>query len=171
MTQPEVQSSLVGSFEPSVWCFLFVTLFNLQGTRRVRRNVTILANFISFVKHFFQKFFDARSVYRSSNFFSLPQAFRFVKHFFEKFLRKTFSLFRGNFLSLPHSLLFVNCFFDLVFQPARRAVSSATALIEYQIPYHLSIPFFDLFHFFNTRHSPGLSLCFSPENRVGKPWL
>ena len=24
----------VGSFEPSVWCFSFVTLFNLQGTRR-----------------------------------------------------------------------------------------------------------------------------------------
>ena len=143
---------MVGSFEPSVWCFLFVTLFNLQGTRRVRRNVTILANFISFVKHFFQKFFDARSVYRSSNFFSLPQAFRFVKYFFEKFLKKTFSLVCGNFLSLPHCLLFVNCFFRgfsiSFFQPARGAVSSATALIEYQIPRLLSIPFFDLFQFF-----------------------
>ena len=40
----------------SVWCFLFVTLFNLQGTRRSRRNIAILANFISFVKNFFQKF-------------------------------------------------------------------------------------------------------------------
>ena len=47
---------MVGSFEPSVWCFLFVTLFNLQGTRRSRRNIAIILNFISFVKHFFQSF-------------------------------------------------------------------------------------------------------------------
>ena len=35
------------------WCFLFVTLFNLQGTRRYLRNVAILSDFPAFVKHFF----------------------------------------------------------------------------------------------------------------------
>ena len=44
------------SLEASVWCFLFVTLFNLQGTRRFRRNSAILTAFISLVKYFFQSF-------------------------------------------------------------------------------------------------------------------
>ena len=38
------------------WCFLFVTLFNLQGTRRYLRNVAILSDFPAFVKHFFLLF-------------------------------------------------------------------------------------------------------------------
>ena len=40
----------------SVWCFLFVTLFNLQGTRHFRRNIAIIHDFIPFVKNFFRKF-------------------------------------------------------------------------------------------------------------------
>ena len=38
------------------WCFLFVTLFNLQGTRRYLRNVAILSDFSAFVKNFFLLF-------------------------------------------------------------------------------------------------------------------
>ena len=38
------------------WCFLFFTLFNLQGTRRYLRNVAILSDFPAFVKHFFLLF-------------------------------------------------------------------------------------------------------------------
>ena len=42
----------------SVWCFLFVTLFNLQGTRPSGRNIAILSGSVSFVKHFFHLFQD-----------------------------------------------------------------------------------------------------------------
>ena len=40
----------------SVWCFLFVTLFNLQGTRPNGRNIAILSGPTSFVNHFFRFF-------------------------------------------------------------------------------------------------------------------
>ena len=46
----------------SVWCFSFVTLFNLQGARLIGGTVTILAHPLAFVKNFFQVF---------SNFFVL----------------------------------------------------------------------------------------------------
>ena len=45
------------------WCFVFVTLFNLQGTHRSRpssvpRRVLILPHSNSFVKNFFQILFN-----------------------------------------------------------------------------------------------------------------
>ena len=75
----------ISSEKLSVWCFLFVTLFNLQGTRRIRRNITIIPNFISFVKNFFQKFFDWRSVRYRSNFLSLTHISELVNYFFQSF--------------------------------------------------------------------------------------
>ena len=108
----------------SVWCFLFVTLFNLQGTRRTRRNIAILANFISFVKHFFQKFFDSRSVLLSSNFIKITHLKLFVNTFFRSFLT-SFSVV------------------DLA-----EVVTSATALLEYHPASHLSTPFSRFFSFF-----------------------
>ena len=94
----------ISSEKLSVWCFLFVTLFNLQGTRRIRRNIAILPNFIPFVKNFFQKFFDARSVQYRSNFFSLTPADQFVKHFFQSFLTN-FSVVLAAGASAPTALL------------------------------------------------------------------
>jgi len=38
----------------SVWCFLFVTLFNLQGTRLIGGTFAILTRSSLFVKHFFE---------------------------------------------------------------------------------------------------------------------
>ena len=78
------------------WCFVFsVTLFNLQGTRRVLRRFHILALTQSFVKNFFQVFsnFFVPSFARSSfvprcladSFDRLPQPFLFVNTFFQVF--------------------------------------------------------------------------------------
>ena len=94
----------ISSEKLSVWCFLFVTLFNLQGTRRIRRNIAILPNFIPFVKNFFQKFFDVRSAQYRSNFFSLTPTNQFVKHFFRSFLTN-FSVVLAAGASAPTALL------------------------------------------------------------------
>ena len=40
------------------WCFVFVTLFNLQGTRCVPQRFLMISLTFPFVKNFFQKFFD-----------------------------------------------------------------------------------------------------------------
>ena len=52
--------------ELAFWCFLFVTLFNLQGTRHPRRNIAIILAFIRFVKNFFQVLFKSSGPYSSS---------------------------------------------------------------------------------------------------------
>ena len=86
----------------SVWCFLFVTLFNLQGTRRFRRNIAIVHHFISFVKNFFQKFLTPDPFCISSNFLSLPHSGSFVKNFFLEVLNFRFPVICGNLFRLPH---------------------------------------------------------------------
>ena len=53
------------------WCFLFVTLFNLQGTRRYLRNVAILSDFSAFVKHFFLPFSERKNQVLNAHNFSL----------------------------------------------------------------------------------------------------
>ena len=53
-------------YDCSVWCFLFVTLFNLQGTHPIGRNIAILSELPSFVNCFFHLF---------SRFFAAHQAF------------------------------------------------------------------------------------------------
>ena len=74
--------------ELAFWCFLFVTLFNLQGTRPVRRNIAIILAFIRFVKNFFQKFFpNVRLVSLSArppadSFVTIPNLSPLVKTFF-----------------------------------------------------------------------------------------
>ena len=39
-----------------IWCFVFVTLFNLQGAHRSQRREFILPSRFALVKHFFQVF-------------------------------------------------------------------------------------------------------------------
>ena len=61
-----------------------VTLFNLQGTRRYRRNILHYNSFHFACQVLFSKFFDVRDpVVISSNFIKLPHSQEFVKHFFE----------------------------------------------------------------------------------------
>ena len=84
----------------ALWCFSFVTLFNLQGTRPVRLSggtYSILPRRSAFVKHFFQlfsKFFrrlPRPSAVLSDSSFILPEPLEFVKHFFN-FFRSFFAL-------------------------------------------------------------------------------
>ena len=102
----------------SVWCFLFVTLFNLQGTRRSRRNIAILANFISFVKNFFQKF-STRDPF-------CPAATRLSYHTLLSLSSPFFGIFQPRF------------------QGPAEVITSATALLEYQTLRQKSTPFFQV---------------------------
>ena len=131
MTEPSLTAYHVHVFSDiELWCFSFVTLFNLQGTRPARLSggtFAILTHSRSFVKYFFrlfQIFFRARfSIPRLSNsLLILPELARFVKPFFR---------FPGNFFQLP----------------VYRAVS-LTACLIYQIIPHLSTTFFLFFQVF-----------------------
>ena len=102
----------------SVWCFLFVTLFNLQGTRRSRRNIAILANFISFVKNFFQKF-STRDPF-------CPAATHLIYHTLLSLSSPFFGIFQPRF------------------QGPAEVITSATALLEYQTLRQKSTPFFQV---------------------------
>ena len=48
------------------WCFVFVTLFNLQGTRCVPQQFLMISLRFPFVKNFFQKFFNFFQVLSSA---------------------------------------------------------------------------------------------------------
>ena len=130
------------TIQAPVWCFLFVTLFNLQGTRRSRRNIAIILNFISFVKNFFKVFWLPICFRISSNFLSLPS---FVKNFFQKFLAFRFHIRCGNFFMLPHLVDTVKYFFHFL---SAAVLTAATAWLEYHAYPFLSTPFFLFFRFF-----------------------
>ena len=122
-----------------LWCFSFVTLFNLQGTRPARLSggtFAILTHSRSFVKYFFR--------------------------LFQIFFRACFSIPRpsNSLLILPELARFVKPFFSIswkLFQlPVHRAVS-LTACLIYQIIPHLSTAFFTFLEvFFDSyqRHFP-----------------
>ena len=81
-----VRFPVISHRKRSVWCFLFVTLFNLQGTRRFRRNIVIIHDFIPFVKNFFRKFLTFLPVRRCTHqFFIVSHSRAFVKKFFNFF--------------------------------------------------------------------------------------
>ena len=122
-----------------LWCFSFVTLFNLQGTRSVPcsvRNIHYLTTGLPVCQVLFSTFFkvffvpDSPSGLSLESLTILPQLPAFVKPFFR------FS--RNLFLKLPS-------------QPR----PSATARLIYQIPHTLSIPFsifFEIFFLKYQRH-------------------
>ena len=76
-----------------IWCFSFVTLFNLQGTHRSRRRVFILPHLVRFVKNFFRVFsnsfvlssaaFTVAGAVLADSLIRLPHFRAFVKHFFQ----------------------------------------------------------------------------------------
>ena len=80
-----------------IWCFVFVTLFNLQGAHRSQRREFILPSRFALVKHFFQLFQNFFQRFSRGNrpahspaaladdLFILPPLPRFVKHFFQIF--------------------------------------------------------------------------------------
>ena len=75
-------------------------------------------------------------------------SFRLSRTFFRSFLTSGPSRIRSNFLKLPHFSVAVKNFFH--FSPAQ-LTTAPTALLEYQILPHLSIPFLSFFKVFFRR--------------------
>ena len=106
--QPPSHSYHVHVFSDiELWCFSFVTLFNLQGTRPAplcRGTFTILLHSLEFVKYFFRLFsksffVPARSCESLDSFAILPHSFELVKPFLN-----FFQSFFGACLALQVSL-------------------------------------------------------------------
>ncbi|MFR3665730.1 hypothetical protein, partial [Flintibacter sp.] len=80
-----------------IWCFVFVTLFNLQGTHRLAAAGVILPHHFDLVKSFFKVF---------SNFFQLLRSARQAS--------PCFVTLTGDSISLPYLSLLVKNFFRTV---------------------------------------------------------
>ena len=104
---------LTSSFQSSLkttitfWCFVFVTLFNLQGTRCVLQRFLMISLRFPFVKNFFQKFFNSFSsplIRRSLEVLSpsLSQA-TYLGYHTQFALSRTFSSFLNFFQALSAS--------------------------------------------------------------------
>ena len=141
-----------------LWCFSFVTLFNLQGTRRRLGGGTffILPHFFELVKCFFQLFSKFFQYFARSAFRFRKLCYFITSAFFCQVLFSTFSKFfqpltrfqplpLESLIILPHPLPFVKCFFQILLnlfpRPSRTPLPSRTARLLYQILHPLSIPF------------------------------
>ena len=80
-------------------------------------------------------------------------SFRLSRTFFRSFLTSDPSCISSNLFRLPHLSLAVKNFFHLF--PAR-LITAPTALLEYQILPLLSIPFSEVFYFFDINYFPCL---------------
>ena len=121
------------------WCFVFVTLFNLQGTRCVPQRFLMISLTFPFVKNFFQKLFSFFQVLSSArswssitaalagDLFRIPYSVRLVKNFFKFF--KLFSSSFGLWLGRKKRSALTDrlCWHYLSFQPVSRQVFSAEA--------------------------------------------
>ena len=137
---------LTSSFQSSLkttitfWCFVFVTLFNLQGTRCVLQRLLMISLRFPFVKNFFRKFFN----FFSSSLIrqvlevlspSLSQA-TYLGYHTQFALSRTFSSFLNFFQALSAAWLGRKkrsawtdrlCWHYLSFRPVSRQVFSAEA--------------------------------------------
>ena len=121
------------------WCFVFVTLFNLQGTRCVPQRFLMISLRFPFVKNFFQKLFSFFQVLSSARSWSsitvalagdlirIPHSVRLVKNFFKFF--KLFSSSFGLWLGRKKRSALTDrlCWHYLSFRPVSRQVFSAEA--------------------------------------------
>ena len=115
---------MISHNQAPVWCFLFVTLFNLQGTRHLGGTFAILARSFLFVKHFFEIFFISFSAlfFRLTHYAIwlcyLTTSSRFCQEVFSGVFRFPFfplhqpAAVSDSFVRLPRLLLFVNPFFS-----------------------------------------------------------
>ena len=124
-----------------IWCFVFVTLFNLQGAHRSQRREFILPHRFRLVKNFFQVFQP----------FSFSQTPRRAAPYFARRLSR-----RLAYCSTSCSLcqeLFSGIFRPVSIPSFRTTIQKCTALCRTaSICYHahpgLSSTFFDFFPFF-----------------------
>ena len=104
--QPRLAASLSMSFSDiELWCFSFVTLFNLQGTRRRLGGGTffILPHFFELVKYFFQLFSKFFQCFACSAFRFRKLCYFITSAFFCQVLFSTFSKFFSALNPLPAS--------------------------------------------------------------------
>ena len=130
------------------WCFLFVTLFNLQGTYRTQRFVAILSHLHPFVKYFFQETFQTSFASVVATFLFYHTQKNLSSTFFQKFFELVFCSHAAT-LSVYHIVCRLSSsFFDRFRSPEPFRAPRSTASLDYQIPPHLSTTFFILFRIF-----------------------
>ena len=88
------------------WCFVFVTLFNLQGTRCVPQRFLMISLTFPFVKNFFQElfsFFQVLSSVRTKVLSPSPSQATYLGYHTQFALSRTFSSFSNFFQVLSAS--------------------------------------------------------------------
>ena len=110
-----------------IWCFVFVTLFNLQGTHRFAAAGVILPHRFNLVKsflEFFQTFFSSSGQPGRLLLFSSPsQATRLVYHISVRLSRTFFAPSGGFLFSHSSSLLIWKTSLSSGICPPRRALA------------------------------------------------
>ena len=108
-----LRQALSQYFKSTVWCFSFVSLFNLQGTRRISGTLFSISEAIRFVKNFFQVFSNffvssftlAVLVDSSVRIPHHPHLVNTFFHFFSSFFHKHFTpYYIYKFVSLCHQI-------------------------------------------------------------------
>ena len=110
-----------------IWCFVFVTLFNLQGTHRLAAAGVILPHHFDLVKSFFKVFSNffqlLRSARQASPFLSPSQATQLVYHISVRLSRTFFAPSGGFLFSHSSSLLIWKTSLSSGICPPRRALA------------------------------------------------
>ena len=138
----------------TVWCFLFVTLFNLQGTDRLFAVLPILAYSAQLVKNFFQVFSElflwiavVQQLFKDITFSGICQAL--FQETFQFSLRRAQLSLCNNSMMISYPFSFVKQFFQIPCKLFRsQRLSLASNLIR--IPCRVLI----VKHFFRKQSSP-----------------
>ena len=141
-----------------LWCFSFVTLFNLQGTRRRLGGGTffILPHFFELVKYFFQLFSKFFQYFARSAFRFRKLCYFITSAFFCQVLFSTFSKFfrrstrfqplpLESLIILPHLLPFVKCFFQILLNLFPSALQNPAPLSDSSLTIPNPSPFVNTF--------------------------
>ena len=119
----------------SVWCFLFVTLFNLQGTRRFRRNIAIIHDFIPFVKNFFRKFLTFLPVRRCTHQFLLYHTLERLSRSFSTFFIRSVAAYQRQLLDCNTLSCACQQLFEFLQASVGRAAHLADSLVRIPDPF------------------------------------
>ena len=107
----------------SVWCFLFVTLFNLQGTRLIGGAIYCTIE-LWVCQVLFSKFFDVARSSQEQQLFKFTTLGSVCQELFSEVFEARFRYLSGNHFRLPHLVAAVKCFFHFtLWRSAYRADS------------------------------------------------
>ena len=132
-----------------MWCFLFVTLVNLQGTRRFWRNIAIIHDFIPFVKNFFRKFLTFLPVRRcTQQFFYCITLSSVCQEVFSILFIRSVAAYHQQLLDCNTLSCACQQFFEFLQVSVGRAAYLADSLVRIpDLPSFVN-PFSNLFSFF-----------------------